>query len=153
MTAFWVQDSAWHTKREFVKAYPAVCQREKRGREAGAGWVSQNHHFPSFWNWGSAETEHWLTMLAMMWTSFQSFYIEGRDMGVRWELFGLKAMKSSMQLHSQHCRVSAGDLLFWVTESIDLPMRAEGCMGRKPFRGVLCLFALFSTLLPLSFIH
>lgn len=33
-------------------------------------------------------------------------------MGVRWELIGLKAMKSSMQLHSQHRRVSAGDLLF-----------------------------------------
>ena len=33
-------------------------------------------------------------------------------MGVRCELFGLKAMKRSTQLYSQHGRVSAGDLLF-----------------------------------------
>lgn len=67
-------------------------------------------------------------------------------MGVRWELFGLKAMKSSMQLHSQHRRVSAGDLLFLVTESIDLPKRAEGRMGKQKafWGGSLPLCSIFN---------
>lgn len=74
-------------------------------------------------------------------------------MGVRWELFGLKAMKSSMQLHSQHCRVSAGDLLFWVTESIDLPKRAVGCMGKQKWGFSASLLYSQHCFLCLSFIR
>lgn len=74
-------------------------------------------------------------------------------MGVRWELFGLKAMKSSMQLHSQHCRVSAGDLLFWVTESIDLLKRAVGCMGKQKWGFSASLLYSQHCFLCLSFIR